>query len=103
MKAIVWSKDNCTYCDQAKKLLEEKGVDFEEKKIFFVSHLKTLESASAFFSQANRPLLPVNALALPAFTNKISFWSLLWSFFTFFFDQITGADGIVDNVKHAEI
>ena len=23
MKAIVWSKDNCTYCDQAKKLLEE--------------------------------------------------------------------------------
>ena len=33
MKAIVWSKDNCTYCDQAKKLLEAKGIEFEEKKI----------------------------------------------------------------------
>ena len=33
MKAIVWSKDNCTYCDQAKKLLESNGVDFEETKI----------------------------------------------------------------------
>ena len=41
MKAIVWSKDNCTYCDQAKKLLEEKGIEFEEKKI---GHGYTLEN-----------------------------------------------------------
>ena len=33
MKAIVWSKDNCTYCDQAKKLLEAQGIELEEKKI----------------------------------------------------------------------
>ena len=33
MKAIVWSKDNCTYCDQAKKLLELHDIYFEEKKI----------------------------------------------------------------------
>ena len=33
MKAIVWSKDNCPYCDQAKKLLEIKGYSIEEKKI----------------------------------------------------------------------
>ena len=33
MKAVVWSKDNCTYCDQAKKLLETKGIEVEEKKI----------------------------------------------------------------------
>jgi len=32
-KAIVWSKDLCSYCDQAKKLLEAKGVDFEERRI----------------------------------------------------------------------
>lgn len=33
MKAIVWSKYNCTYCDQAKALLKQKGIPFEERKI----------------------------------------------------------------------
>jgi glutaredoxin len=33
MKAIVWSKNNCPYCDQAKALLKMKGIEFEEKKI----------------------------------------------------------------------
>lgn len=29
MKYFVYSKPNCTYCDQAKALLESKGLDFE--------------------------------------------------------------------------
>lgn len=33
MKAIVWSKDNCPYCVQAKTLLTQKGIEFEERKI----------------------------------------------------------------------
>jgi glutaredoxin len=33
MKAIVWSKDNCPFCDQAKGLLKMKGIEFEERKI----------------------------------------------------------------------
>ena len=33
MKAIVWSKDNCTFCDQAKALLEQRNIAYEEKKI----------------------------------------------------------------------
>lgn len=33
MKAIVWSKDNCPYCVQAKQLLTIKGIEYEEKKI----------------------------------------------------------------------
>ena len=33
MKAIVWSKLCCPFCDQAKALLEQKGIEFEEKKI----------------------------------------------------------------------
>ena len=33
MKAVVWSKDNCPYCEQAKGLLKMKGIEFEEKKI----------------------------------------------------------------------
>ena len=33
MKATVWSKYHCPYCDQAKALLQQKGFQFEEKKI----------------------------------------------------------------------
>ena len=33
MKAIVWSKYHCPFCDQAKAMLTAKGITFEEKKI----------------------------------------------------------------------
>lgn len=33
MKAVVWSKDHCPFCDQAKNLLKIKGIEFEEKRI----------------------------------------------------------------------
>lgn len=33
MRAIVWSKDHCPYCVQAKALLNQKGIEFEERKI----------------------------------------------------------------------
>ncbi len=33
MTAIVWSKYNCPYCDQAKALLTQRGIEFEERKI----------------------------------------------------------------------
>lgn len=33
MRAIIWSKDACPYCVQAKALLNQKGIEFEERKI----------------------------------------------------------------------
>ena len=33
MKAVVWSKYHCPYCDQAKALLGQREITFEEKKI----------------------------------------------------------------------
>ena len=33
MKAIVWSKDQCPFCDQAKNLLKLKGIEYEERNI----------------------------------------------------------------------
>lgn len=33
MKAVVWSKNNCPFCDQAKRLLEMKGIEYEERNI----------------------------------------------------------------------
>jgi len=31
--AIVWSKDGCPFCDQAKSLLKIKGIEFEERNV----------------------------------------------------------------------
>lgn len=33
MKAVVWSKDACPFCVQAKALLESKGIKFEERNV----------------------------------------------------------------------
>jgi len=33
MKAVVWSKESCPFCVQAKALLTQKGIEFEERKI----------------------------------------------------------------------
>ena len=33
MKAVVWSKDACPFCVQAKSLLSLKGIEYEERNI----------------------------------------------------------------------
>lgn len=33
MKAIVWSKNYCPFCEQAKNLLKIKGIEYEERNI----------------------------------------------------------------------
>lgn len=33
MKATIWSKEHCPFCDQAKLILDIKKIAYEEKKI----------------------------------------------------------------------
>jgi glutaredoxin 3 len=33
MSAIIWSKYHCPYCDQAKALLTQRNIVYEERKI----------------------------------------------------------------------
>jgi glutaredoxin 3 len=33
MNVILWSKDMCPQCTQAKQLLDSKGIQYEERKI----------------------------------------------------------------------
>ena len=33
MKAVVWSKNSCPFCVQAKALLKQKNIEFEERNI----------------------------------------------------------------------
>jgi len=32
-RAIIWTKDVCNFCTAAKTLMNNKGIDFEEKKV----------------------------------------------------------------------
>lgn len=32
-QAVVWTKDQCPYCDRAKALLNLKGITYEERRI----------------------------------------------------------------------
>ncbi len=48
MKAIVWSKDHCPYCVQAKTLLEQKGIEFEESNENAISKVESDELKSDF-------------------------------------------------------
>ena len=32
-RAVVWSKDGCSHCVQAKALLESNGIEFEERNV----------------------------------------------------------------------
>jgi glutaredoxin 3 len=33
MRAVIWSKDACPFCVQAKALLESRGIEFEERNV----------------------------------------------------------------------
>ena len=33
MKAIIWSKNSCPFCVQAKSLLKLRGIEYEERNI----------------------------------------------------------------------
>jgi glutaredoxin len=33
MQAVIWSKYNCAHCDQAKALLNQNNIPYEERKI----------------------------------------------------------------------
>lgn len=33
MKAVMWSKYDCSFCDQARELLKLQSIDIEERKI----------------------------------------------------------------------
>lgn len=33
MNVLIWSKDNCSFCEQAKQLLKVRSIPFEERKI----------------------------------------------------------------------
>jgi glutaredoxin len=45
MKAVVWSKNNCAYCTQAKQLLQAKSIEVTEHNIDSTASLADLQQA----------------------------------------------------------
>lgn len=44
MNIIIYSKPNCTFCEQAKNLLTIKGYTYEERDITNIKHLVELKN-----------------------------------------------------------
>ena len=45
MKAVVWSKNNCAYCTQAKQLLQAKSIEVTERNIDTTASIADLQQA----------------------------------------------------------
>lgn len=41
MKAVIWSKDFCPYCERAKGIMMMKGIEFEERNLSHGGWTKT--------------------------------------------------------------
>mgnify|MGYP000208957858 CR=1 FL=1 len=66
MKAIVWSKDQCPYCDQAKALLKSRNIEFEERNI---QHGWTREQLLEAVPNARTvPQIIINGASIGGFT-----------------------------------
>ena len=66
MKAIVWSKDQCPYCDQAKALLKSRNIEFEERNI---QHDWTREQLLEAVPNARTvPQIIINGASIGGFT-----------------------------------
>ena len=63
MKAVVWSKPACAFCEKAKSLLKMKGIEYEEKNIAEGVDDKRCEvSYAAFYNRLNKGIDPEAAM-----------------------------------------
>ena len=72
MDALIYTKDNCPYCDWAKQLLQKKNVNYTENKIG--SGIMREEFIQLFPNQKTVPLIFVDG-------NKIGGYAELQEFF----------------------
>jgi glutaredoxin len=66
MNVVIYTKDNCTYCTQAKMLLSSKGINYNEMKLGVdfarESLMETFPQAKAF------PIVVVNGFNIGGYT-----------------------------------
>jgi glutaredoxin 3 len=67
ISTTVWSKDHCPYCDQAKTLLTQRNIPFEENKI---GHGYTTEQLLEEVPTARSvPQIVINGKSIGGFTD----------------------------------
>ena len=66
MKVIIYGKDNCPYCDMAKKLSERKGYDTTYKKLG--QDFDALEMARLFPNARTFPQIIADGKAIGGYT-----------------------------------
>ena len=66
MQVVVWSKDHCPYCDQAKALLGLHNIEFNENKIGYGFTREDLLEAVP--TARTVPQIVINGISIGGFT-----------------------------------
>lgn len=71
MKMLIYSKDNCTYCTQAKNLADREGIEYIETKL---GQDMAVEDFKALFpDQKTVPLIIIDEVKIGGY-NEFSKW-----------------------------
>lgn len=76
MKVEVYTKDACPYCVQAKKLLESKGIEFEERHINASTRDMLLEELTTRIGTPPRtvPQIFIDDEAIGGYTDLVTYF-----------------------------
>ena len=82
MKAVVWSKPACPYCEKAKNLLKMKGIEYEEKNIaegYKIQDLYTTDFEQEDYIEVQVPgNAPININNNMEYGDKKTHWDVMF-------------------------
>ena len=73
MKAIVWSNIGCHFCEMAKTLLEQKGIEYEERNI--AKDWKTEQLLEAVPNARTVPQIFVDDKYIGSYDNLVEYFN----------------------------
>lgn len=77
MQVEIYTKDNCTYCTQAKNLLQSRGIDYEEHHINALTKQQLVEELTTRLGVAPRtvPQIFINNQAIGGYTDLVAWFN----------------------------
>lgn len=75
MNAVIYSKDNCPWCDKAKEFFESKNIQYTEKK-FGVDFIKEqlIELMPEVPERLTVPQIWINDEYIGGYTDLVAWW-----------------------------
>tara|TARA_B110000977_G_C10859757_1_gene409259 strand:+ start:317 stop:565 length:249 start_codon:yes stop_codon:yes gene_type:complete len=75
-RAIVWSKNNCMYCSKAKAILDQKGIDYEERNVEGPDWTPEQFFESVPAGTRTFPQIYIDGKYIGSYDNMMTFWTI---------------------------